>query len=62
MTNLNKIIYKSDVYGLGRVLEDMYNFLKLKNKKIKYLIDKMILLDLNKRFSIEECINYINII
>ena len=56
LNNLDKIIYKSDIYALGRVFQDINNYLKSKNKKINYLIDNMLLLDHNKRFSIEKCI------
>ena len=58
--NYDKIIYKSDVYSLGRVFYDMYTTLKLKNKKMLYLITHMIEYNYEKRFSIEECIKYFN--
>ena len=55
-----EIIYKTDIYGLGRVLEDIYDSLKLKNKKIYGLIHHMIELNHDKRFSVEQCLNYID--
>ena len=55
-----EIIYKIDIYSLGRVLEDIYDLLQLKNKKILGLINNMIELNHNNRFSVEECLDYID--
>ena len=55
-----EIIYKIDIYSLGRVLENIYDLLQLKNKKILGLINNMIELNHNNRFSVEECLDYMN--
>ena len=53
-------IYKTDIYSLGRVFETIYDLLKIKNSNIKKLITNMITLNHEKRFSIEDCINYMS--
>ena len=55
-----EIIYKIDIYSLGRILEDIYDLLKLKNKKILGLINNMIELNHDNRFSVEQCLDYTN--
>ena len=53
-------IYKTDIYSLGRVFETIYDKKKIKNSNIKKLITNMITLNHEKRFSIEDCINYMS--
>ena len=58
LEDFNKNIFKSDIYALGRVFEDICGFIKV-NSKIKKLINNMVILDHEKRFNIEECLNYL---
>lgn len=60
LKNLKKeFVYKIDIYALGRVLETLYDLLKVKNEKIFELIQNMTEFNHEKRFSIEECIKFI---
>ena len=56
----NDIIYKCDIYSLGRVFEDLYQLLKIKNEKILTLIQNMTNFNHEKRFNIEQCIKFSN--
>ena len=61
LKNLKKeMIYKCDIYSLGRTLEDLYELLKIKNEKILALIQNMKEFNHEKRFSIEQCMEYGN--
>ena len=61
LKNLKKeIIYKFDISSLGRALEYLYGLLKIKNEKILALIQNMTEFNHEKRFSIEQCIEFIN--
>ena len=57
-----EIIYKSDIYALGRVFEELNTTHKLniKDKKILTLIQNMTEFNHIKRFSVEECIDFMN--
>ena len=54
----NDIIYKCDIYSLGRAFEDLYQLLKIKNEKILTLIQNMTNFNHEKRFNIEQCIKF----
>ena len=56
----NDIIYKCDIYSLGRVFEELYQLLKIKNKKILTLIQNMTNFNHEERFNIEQCIEFSN--
>ena len=61
LKNLKKeMIYKCDIYSLGRTLEDLYELLKIKNEKILALIQNMTEFNHEKRFSIEQCMEFSN--
>ena len=53
------LLFKSDVYALGRVLEELNYHLQIKDNKILTLIDYMTAINHNVRFSIEECLKFI---
>ena len=61
LKNLKKeMIYKCDIYSLGRTLEYLYDLLKIKNEKILALIQNMTEFNHEKRFSIKQCIEFSN--
>ena len=57
--NLKNNIFKFDIYSLGRVLEDLYKILNLNNTKILTLIKNMIEFNHEKRFDIDQCIDFL---
>ena len=54
------ILYINVIYSLGRVFEDLYQLLKIKNEKILTLIQNMTNFNHEKRFNIEQCIKFSN--
>jgi serine/threonine protein kinase len=61
--NDKELIFKYDVYSLGKTIEYIYKLLnslkpKFKNKSLEDLIKKMTELDYNKRLSLGECLNH----
>jgi len=57
---LKNNIYKFDIYSLGRVFEDLYKILNLNNSKILSLIKNMIEFNHEKRFDIDQCIDFLD--
>jgi serine/threonine protein kinase len=56
------IIFKYDVYSLGRFLDIIYKFTGTKMPKdIKPIVNKMLEPDYNKRYSIKDCLRKFNI-
>ena len=55
-----EFIYKIDIFSLGRVFQYIYDLLKIRSKHILGLINHMTELNHEKRFSIEDCINYMD--
>ena len=61
--NDKELIFKYDVYSLGKTIQYIYKLLnslkpKFKNKSLEDLIKKMTELDYNKRLSLGECLNH----